>query len=269
MLAYNSHHECSVCYRKLLAWCVTKLGGGEGYGSTAVCPSCADKSKLSTVVSVDDDEIVNPSKSINSLVSSTDDAIDDMVEDEIEEDDVRDEATTQSSLDMKVAMLTIITSETYKGTIVCNGIEQTFTFDNAPSPDGRGMTHMFHTEFSLRVPLLYWYCCYGGMCTKFNALPGNCMTECGNFLVCVFETRCPNPRYDPVIYFPATKQCLIVHCREKHWVKKYILAPNAELTVDLKQVQKYCYCDCYFFVLLLLFLIIIIYLYIYIGHLMK
>lgn len=258
MLAHNSHHECSVCNRKMMSWCVTKLGGGEGFGSTAVCPSCTDKSKLSTVAS-DDDDIANPTKSLNPLVSTTDELVDDMNESEnevieLEDGDVREEA--QSSIDMKVAMLTIISSATYTGTIVCNGIEQSFTYDKAPSPDGRGAkTNMFHSSFSLRVPLLYWYRCYGGMATKFNAVPGNCMTECGNFLVCIFETRCSNPRYDPVFYFAASKQCLIV--RDSQWVKKYKLAPNAALTVDLKEVQKYCYCYCY--LLFLIILIVILY----------
>jgi hypothetical protein len=76
MLAHNSHHKCDVCNRKMMSWCVTRLGGGEGFGSTAVCPSCTDKSKLSTVAS-DDDDIANPTKSLNPLVSTTDELVDD------------------------------------------------------------------------------------------------------------------------------------------------------------------------------------------------
>ena len=156
----------------------------------------------------------------------------------LEEEREIDGNEPQPIIDMKVGLMTIITSEKLKGPIVINGVQQMFSYDSAPCPDGRGVkTSMFHSTFSLRVPLLYWYRCYGGMCTKFSAVVGNCMTECGNFLVCLLETRCPKPRYDAVIFLAETKQCCIA--KDWQWMKRYKIAPGAELTVDMTEVQKY------------------------------
>ena len=156
---------------------------------------------------------------------------------EIEDERTDGEDEQIGIFDMKMALMNIVSSESAKGTVVINGLEQHFTYDAAPSPDGRGSkTFMFHSLFSLRVPLLYWYRCYAGMCTRFNAVAGHCMTECGNLFVCMFETRCPAPRYDPVFFFAETKLCHI--SKDWNWARKYKLAPNAPLTVDLKEVNK-------------------------------
>jgi len=156
----------------------------------------------------------------------------------LEEEKEIDGDEPQSIIDMKVGLMTIITSEIMKGPIVVNGVPQMFSYDSAPCPDGRGVkTSMFHSTFSLRVPLLYWYRCYGGMCTKHNAFVANCMTECGNFLVCLLETRCPKPRYDAVIFLAETKQCYI--SKNWEWKERYKIDPSAELTVDMTEVQKY------------------------------
>ncbi len=77
----------------------------------------------------------------------------------------------------------------------------------------------------------------GGMCTKHNAVVANCMTECGNFLVCLLETRCPQLRYNAVNFLAQTKQCCIV--KDWHGTKRYKIAPVAELTVGMTEVQKY------------------------------
>jgi hypothetical protein len=68
------------------------------------------------------------------------------IEIEDERTDVEDEQT--GIFDMKMALMNIVSSESAKGTVVINGVEQHFTYDAAPSPDGRGAkTFMFHSLF--------------------------------------------------------------------------------------------------------------------------
>ena len=141
------------------------------------------------------------------------------------------------SIDVKIALLNIMNEKDHSDVITINGVTHLMEFDNLPNPDGRGLkTWMFNSDFSSTIPPLYWYRFYGAYVTKKMAFIGMCMTECGNLLVGILETRCNRPRYDAVIYYKRSNECKIQ--KEISWKKKLVLRPNIELGVNLDHVKR-------------------------------
>lgn len=142
-----------------------------------------------------------------------------------------------SSIDIRVALLNLMNGKENSDVVVINGVEHIMSFDVVPNPDGRGVkTYMFYNEYSASIPPLYWYRFYSGYVTKKTALVGMCMTECGNMLVGILETRCNKPRYDAVMYYSNTKECAID--KSFDWKKNIVLCPKAPLTVDIDEVLQ-------------------------------
>jgi hypothetical protein len=141
------------------------------------------------------------------------------------------------AIDVKVALLNIMNEKDHSDVITINGVTHLMEFDNLPNPDGRGIkTWMFNSDFSSTIPPLYWYRFYGGYVTKKMAFIGMCMTECGNLLVGILETRCSKPRYDAVIYYKRSNECKIQ--KEASWKQQLVLCPSIELGVDLDHVKR-------------------------------
>jgi hypothetical protein len=140
-----------------------------------------------------------------------------------------------SSIDIRIALLNLMAGKENSDVIVVNGVEHIMSFDPVPNPDGRGVkTYMFANEFSTSIPPLYWYRFYAGYVTTKTAMVGMCMTECGNMLVGILETRCNTPRYDAAFYYAKTKECVIL---KPFAYKNIVLCPKAPLTIDINEVQ--------------------------------
>ena len=123
------------------------------------------------------------------------------------------------------------------GIILVNGIEYQYKAEGLSNQFGRGpQTAIYQSNFTTTIPTLFGYKICAGIMTRAYAFISMCMTQSGDMLVCILETRCNKPRYDPVIFDAKSQTCSIL--KRYDWRKKLKLDIGAKLTVDIDVVKK-------------------------------
>jgi hypothetical protein len=81
----------------------------------------------------------------------------------------------------------------------------------------------FSSDFTLKIPELYWYTPYFCLLSSANkrgkCFSGFCMTENGLIVVCILETMCYNPDYDVCVYLQDMDKCVIERCGKLHYAQ--------------------------------------------------
>jgi hypothetical protein len=175
---------------------------------------------------------------VNTTVdSSTTNEYNENANDDVAKDPVHSEAS--SALTIREQLLSVQASENHSGIVEVSNVQIYIQEDTVMQSTRSSTNRMFSSMFSTSIQRLYWYRPYFAMLNKFHAVCCNCMLECGNILVMLMETRCPNPHYHPVIYYTATKECVIIQKKPSRWpLKNFVLCPNKPLTVIEDEIER-------------------------------
>jgi len=147
------------------------------------------------------------------------------------------ESLVYNDREIRLSLLSISGDKDRSGVIVVNGIDYQYTSEALSNQYGRGAkTFVFQSSFTNSIPSLYGYKLCAGYMTRLYAFVSLCMMQSGDMLVCVLETRCNKPRYDPVIFDAQSQTCSI--SRDNDWRCKTKLDIGAKLTFDIDVVKK-------------------------------
>ena len=272
----ESRHSCSECHEPLTSWCVLALGGEERYGSTAVCPTCRNSTNCSSHINDDTSALVanggpddddtdastadgggNNDDTDEPVVGGADggghnDDTDEPVageghgaptadgggdNDNTDADDGDTLDDTACAREIRLSFAAVSGDKDRTGIILVNGIEYQYKAEGLSNQFGRGaQTAIYQSNFTSTIPTLFGYKICAGIMTRAYAFISMCMTQSGDMLVCILETRCNKPRYDPVIFDAKSQTCSI--SKRYDWRKKIKLDIGAKLTVDIDVVKK-------------------------------
>lgn len=150
----------------------------------------------------------------------------------------RKSGETSNGLTFREQLLSVEAAGDHSGMVEVSG-QQYYIFEDRAMEFSRGKSNrVFSTMFCKTIKKLYWYRPYFGFLSKFQAVCGNCMLECGNILVMLMETRCANPHYHLVIYYAKTKECAIVNNPSRWPLKRFVLRPDIPLIVAESELER-------------------------------